>query len=50
MILGNENMNILEQLFSEANKQAQAAVGVTALLLNAACEVELIAQIKKDGD
>ncbi len=37
---------LLVQVFGEAGKHARAAVGVNALPLNAAVEVELIAEVK----
>ncbi len=42
----NGASELLEQIFGEQGRHARAAVGVNALPLNAACEVELIAQIR----
>ncbi len=42
----NGSSELLEQIFGERGKHARAAVGVYALPLNAACEVEMIAQIR----
>jgi len=42
----NGASELLEQIFGEQGRHVRAAVGVNALPLNAACEVELIAQIK----
>jgi len=42
----NGASELLEQIFGERGKHARAAVGVHALPLNAACEVEMIAQIR----
>ncbi len=42
----NGASELLEQVFAERGKHARAAVGVCALPLNAACEVEMIAQIR----
>lgn len=42
----NGASELLEQIFGEKGQHARAAVGVNALPLNAACEVEMIAQIK----
>lgn len=42
----NGASELLEQIFSSRGRHARVAVGVSALPLNAACEVEMIAQIK----
>jgi len=42
----NGASQLLEQIFGERGKHARAAVGVNALPLNAACEVEMIAHIR----
>ncbi len=42
----NGASELLEQIFGDRGKHARAAVGVYALPLNAACEVEMIAHIK----
>lgn len=42
----NGASELLEQIFGERGRHARAAVGVYALPLNAACEVEMIAHIK----
>ncbi|KAF1084396.1 putative aminoacrylate peracid reductase RutC [Sporotomaculum syntrophicum] len=42
----NGASELLEQVFGERGKHARAALGVAALPLNAACEVEMIAQIR----
>ncbi len=42
----NGASNLLEQIFGDKGLHARAAVGVNALPLNAACEVELIAKLK----
>ncbi len=42
----NGASELLEQVFADKGKHTRAAVGVYALPLNAACEVELIAQIQ----
>jgi len=42
----NGASELLEQIFGEQGRHARAAVGVAALPLNAACEVEMIAQIR----
>lgn len=42
----NGASELLGQVFGERGKHARAAVGASALPLNAACEIEMIAQIK----
>jgi enamine deaminase RidA (YjgF/YER057c/UK114 family) len=42
----NGASELLEQIFAERGRHARAAVGVHALPLNAACEVEMIAHIR----
>jgi enamine deaminase RidA (YjgF/YER057c/UK114 family) len=42
----NGASDLLMQLFEEQGKHARAAIGVNALPLNAACEVEMIAKLK----
>lgn len=42
----NGASDLLVQIFGEAGKHARAAIGVHALPLNAACEIEMIAKIK----
>ena len=42
----NGGSELLQHIFGEQGQHTRAAVGVYALPLNAACEVEMIAQIK----
>jgi len=42
----NGASELLEQIFGEQGRHARAAVGVAALPLNAACEVEMIAHLR----
>lgn len=42
----NGASELLEKIFGEKGKHARAAVGVNALPLNAACEVEMVVQVK----
>lgn len=42
----NGASDLLLQIFEEAGQHARAAIGVNALPLNAACEVEMIAKIR----
>lgn len=42
----NGASELLEQIFGDKGRHARAAVGVSALPLNAACEVEMIAHIR----
>lgn len=41
----NGASDLLEQIFADQGRHARAAVGVNALPLNAACEVEMIAEL-----
>ncbi len=45
----NGASELLQEIFGERGRHARAAVGVNALPLNAACEVEMIALIRKDN-
>lgn len=42
----NGASELLEKIFGENGRHARAAVGVNALPLNAACELEMIVQVK----
>ncbi|MEN6350942.1 MAG: RidA family protein [Syntrophomonas sp.] len=42
----NGASELLEQVLGERGKHARVAVGVNSLPLNAACEIEMIAQLK----
>jgi len=42
----NGASELLQEVFGEQGKHARAAVGVSSLPLNAACEVEMIARVK----
>jgi enamine deaminase RidA (YjgF/YER057c/UK114 family) len=42
----NGASDLLVQIFGELGQHARAAIGVNALPLNAACEIEMIAKIK----
>jgi Putative translation initiation inhibitor, yjgF family len=46
----NGASELLEQIFANNGQHARAAVGVYALPLNAACEIEMIAQIKGQSE
>lgn len=44
----NGASDLMSAVFGDAGRHARAAVGVNALPLNAACEVELIALVRED--